>query len=293
MLDTLGALVLGAVEGITEFLPISSTGHLILVSELLGVESTEFLKSFEIAIQLGAILAVVLLYWRKLFLVKGVLVRVIIAFIPTGVLGFLLYPFIKAHLLGNVSVVLWAMLLGGVFLILFEYWYKKRNPSRSQTNALLTEAVHLSHPKTDAQGLAKLQVFASHSLAKGELLDMNITQAVIIGFCQAVSMIPGVSRAAATIVGGLFVGLSREAVVEFSFLLAIPTMAAATGLDLLTSSAVFSSGEWGLLAIGFVSAFVSGILAVKFLLSFIKHHTFMGFGVYRIIAAFIFLLFLF
>jgi undecaprenyl-diphosphatase len=269
-MDFLQSAFLGAVEGITEFLPVSSTGHLILISHVLGIASTEFVKSFEIAIQLGAIFAVVLLYWRKLFIERGVLARVVVAFVPTAVLGFFFYPFIKAYLLGNVSVVLWALFLGGVFLIVFEFWYSKK----------------LSRLPVGGQTTFNFQLSTS-------LSDVTIRQAAIIGLCQSVSMIPGVSRAAATIVGGMLVGLSREAVVEFSFLLAIPTMTAATGLDLFKTSAVFSGNEWLLLAVGFISAFIFALLAVKFLLSFIKHHTFIGFGIYRICAAALFFLFLF
>ena len=273
MLDIFNSILLGAVEGITEFLPISSTGHLILVTELLGIEHTEFVKSFEIAIQLGAILAVVALYWKKLFLEWEVLKRVITAFIPTGVLGFILYPFVKTYLLGNVAVVLWTMLLGGVFLIGFEKWYGKRRMKENTTTPAF------GHPSSTEEG--------------NSLVTMSVKQALIIGLAQSVSMVPGVSRAAATIVGGLFLGLSRKQIVEFSFLLAIPTMAAATGLDLMQSSMAFSGSEWAYLSVGFASAFVCALFAVRFLLRFIMRHTFVPFGVYRILAALLFFLILF
>src|SRR3989338_5096691 len=187
-MDTITAILLGVVEGITEFLPVSSTRHLILVSDLLSLEHTEFLKSFEIAIQLGAILAVVLLYFRKLFFERGVLARVVTAFAPTAILGGILYPVIKTYLIGNSGVVLFALFLGGVFLIFFERWYKEKNP--------------LSTNGEEGQEGAKLD-FPS-------LQRITFRQAFIIGLCQSVSMIPGVSRAAATIIGGLALGLSRE-----------------------------------------------------------------------------------
>lgn len=269
MLDILSALLLGAVEGITEFLPISSTGHLILVTDLLGIEHTEFVKTFEIAIQLGAILSVVFLYGKKLLFSRGTLARVIIAFLPTAVLGVILYPFIKGYLLGNSAVVLWALFIGGILLVMFEYWYAKRF-------------------KNHDSGLAK-----GEAVKEADLDTITIRQAFIVGLAQSVSMIPGVSRAGATIVGGLLAGLSRKTIVEFSFLLAIPTMAAATGLDLLSGMTAFSGREWLLLGMGFLSAFVFALLAVRFLLRFIQHHSFVGFGIYRIVAAVIFFLVLF
>jgi undecaprenyl-diphosphatase len=164
-------------------------------------------------------------------------------------------------------VVLWALFVGGVFLIVFEKLYARKTAPASEDGG--------------------------PPFGKGDLPTMSIRQALIIGLCQSVSMIPGVSRAAATIIGGMLVGLSREAVVEFSFLLAIPTMAAAAGLDLLKTSAVFTGNEWLSLAIGFVSAFIFALIAMKFLISFIKRLTFIGFGVYRILAAVVFFLLLF
>ena len=251
-MDLLDALVLGAVEGVTEFLPISSTGHLMVASQLLALPPTEFLKSFEIAIQLGAILAVALLFWRKLLRDKRTLARVALAFVPTAVVGALLYPFIKGYLLENTLVPLVALFLGGAFLIIFERWYKKY---------------------TNAEAPAR------------DIGEMRVGHALAIGLAQSVSIIPGVSRAGATIVGGMFAGLSREAAVEFSFLLAIPTMLAATALDLSQSAFSFSGEEWRELALGFAAAFALALAAVKFLLAFVRAHSFAPFGVYRIFAA--------
>jgi undecaprenyl-diphosphatase len=247
-MDALTAAILGVVEGITEFLPISSTGHLVLVSTLLHLSQNNFQKSFEIVIQLGAILAVVVLYWKS-FLNLEVLKRLVIAFIPTGIIGLALYKIIKTYLLGNNTVVLWALGLGGVALIIFELWHKEKES------------------------------------ATARIEDMTYKQSALIGLAQAVAVIPGVSRSAATIVGGLLLGLKRPAIVEFSFLLAVPTMLAATGLDLVKNASAFSSSDFFILAIGFITAFAVALVAIKFLLSYIRTHTFIPFGIYRVLAA--------
>jgi undecaprenyl-diphosphatase len=255
-MDYINAIILSIVEGITEFLPISSTGHLILTSDLLRIQQTDFVKSFEVIIQLGAILAVVVLYARTLLTNRQVLSKIFVAFLPAAVFGLLFYSVIKKFLIGNTIVTLWALFLGGIILIIAEKFYKEQ----------------------------------PHHLDKIEKLSYR--NAIFIGLAQSVSMIPGVSRAAATILGGLFVGLKRKAAVEFSFLLAIPTMAAATGLDLVKSNFSFSSQEWGALTIGFVGAFMTALLAVKFFLRYIRNHTFVAFGVYRIVLAVVFWLLL-
>jgi undecaprenyl-diphosphatase len=249
----LHALVLGIVEGITEFLPISSTGHLILTSHLLGLPETEFVKSFEIAIQLGAILAALLLYWRSLLLDARILGKTILAFIPTGVAGLLLYKTIKS-LLGDERVVLWSLLVGGIALIVVE--------ARSRP--------------------------ADNENRDGGIASITWAQSFVIGCAQIVSMIPGVSRAAATIVAGLLMGISRRTIVEFSFLLAIPTMAAATGYDLLRHYRDFSSAQFGVLAVGFLVSFVMAVIAIEGLLGYIRHHTLASFGIYRIVLAIVF-----
>jgi undecaprenyl-diphosphatase len=250
----LHTLILGIVEGVSEFLPISSTGHLILTSYLLHLKQTDFQKSFEIAIQLGAILSVVVLYWRALLVNFEILKRVITAFIPTAILGFIFYKIIKRVLLGSNIVVLYSLLIGGIFLVLFELWHREKEG------------------------------------ASEELPDISYSKSFIIGLCQAVAMIPGVSRSAATIIGGLILGIKRKTIVEFSFLLAVPTMVAATGLDLMKSGGHFSMEEFYLLLMGFVSSFITALLSIKWLIHFIKNHTFISFGIYRIL---IFLLFWF
>ena len=243
------AVILGIVEGITEFLPISSTGHLILTAKLLGCPQTEFLKTFEVAIQLGAIVAVIVLYGKSLLLNFEILKRVAAAFIPTAVVGLLLYKVIKHVLLGNIAVVLWSMLLGGIFLIIFDSIYREDDET-------IKDITEIPYPK-----------------------------AALIGIFQSLAMIPGVSRAAATIIGGLLLGVQRKTIVEFSFLLAVPTMLAATVLDVLKTQQQFSSQEWFALAAGFVTAFMVAIASIKFLLHFIKNHNFIVFGAYRIVAA--------
>ena len=247
-------IVLGIVEGITEFLPISSTGHLILASKLMGIADTNFQKSFEIIIQLGAILAVVVLYWRRFFTNKETWKKVLIAFLPTAIIGFLLYKVLKNYLLGNDVVVLWAMLLGGIALIVFELWHIRRT--------------HQAQP-------------------------INYKNSFLVGLAQSLAIIPGVSRSGATIVAGLVMGISREAIVEFSFLLAIPTMAAATGYDFLKSSHSFSGSQFGTLALGFIVSFIVALLAIKWFIGYIKNHSFIWFGVYRILAAIVFYLLIF
>jgi undecaprenyl-diphosphatase len=243
-MDYFSSAILGVVEGVTEFLPISSTGHLILASNLLGLSQTDFQKTFEIVIQLGAILSVVALYWRA-FLNIEVLKRLVVGFIPTGIIGLALYKVVKTYLLGNEQVVLWALLLGGIALIAFEYWHREEESAVSDTAAL-------------------------------------------VGVFQAAAIIPGVSRSAATILGGLVLGLKRTTIVEFSFLLAVPTMLAATGLDLIKNASSFTTADTGVLAVGFIVSFLVALASIKWLLSFVRGHSFVPFGIYRIAVAVLF-----
>lgn len=254
-MDFLQTIILSIVEGLTEFLPISSTGHLILASNILKIPQTEFIKSFEIIIQLGAILAVVFLYWKKVITNTKLWPKLAVAFLPTGIIGVLFYKLIKGFLLGNQSIVLLALFIGGALLIILEKAYKE-------------QTTHISNVD-----------------------QISSKQAFLIGLCQSVSIIPGVSRAAATIIGGMFLGLKRTTAVEFSFLLAIPTMAAATGLDLIKSDFSFTTNEYILLAIGLLGSFITALFAVKFLLKFVQTHTFIPFGIYRILLALLFWIF--
>ncbi|HEY4506583.1 MAG TPA: undecaprenyl-diphosphate phosphatase [Candidatus Paceibacterota bacterium] len=250
-MDLIYSIILGVIEGFTEFLPVSSTGHLILASRLFGIGQTDFTKTFEVVIQFGAILSVVVLYWSVLRKNIHLIGKVIFAFIPTAIVGLLLYDFIKNVLFAE-SVTVWALLIGGVVLIIFE---------------LLR--------KDDGQTV--------------ELDQVSYKQAFWIGVSQSIAIIPGVSRAAATILGGMIVGLRRKVIVEFSFLLAVPTMAAASGLDLLKNMKHISDGGFHVLAVGFVVSFLMAILSIKFLLKVIQKHSFVPFGIYRIILGLVFL----
>lgn len=242
------AIILGTVEGITEFLPVSSTGHLILTSHLLSIPSSSFLSTFEIAIQLGAIGAVVVLYWRS-FLDLRVLKLLMAGFIPTAIIGLSLYSFVKQVLLGNQLVVVVALMLGGVALIVFEL-------------------LHREAPD-----------------APEGVTTITYRQAFLIGIAQSLAMVPGVSRSAATIVGGLMLGIRRTTILEFSFLLAVPTMGAAVALDLLKNYQNLTLQNFGSIGVGFVVAFFVALVAIRFLLQFMRTSTFIPFGVYRIILA--------
>jgi undecaprenyl-diphosphatase len=257
-MNFLAAIILGIVEGATEFLPVSSTGHLILASSLLHIPTTDFTKSFDIAIQLGAILAVVFLYWHKLGDLE-IWKKLLASFLPTAVIGLLLYATIKTYLLGSTVVVIAALMIGGCILIVFERLYTNRTPMREN---------------------------------EARIVDMTYSQCLLIGLCQSLAVIPGVSRSAATILGGLGLGLQRKIVVEFSFLLAIPTMLAATTLDLLKSAGSFSASDFIHLAAGFIVSFLVAILSIKFFLGMIRTYDFTPFGIYRIFIGLIFLLIL-
>ena len=255
-MDFLQAIILSVVEGITEFLPISSTGHLILTSEVLGVAQSNFVKDFEIIIQLGAILSIVVLYFDKFVKNKKIWKIVLAAFIPTAVIGFLLFKFIKESLLGNLYITLLALFIGGIALIILELIYKEKD----------------------------------HHVENIE--DISLTNAFLIGLAQSLAVIPGVSRSAATIVSALFLGTKRKAAAEFSFLLAVPTMLAASTLDIIKSDFSYSLSQWSILAVGFFASFVVAIVVVKWFLKFIETNTFIPFGIYRIALAIIFYLFL-
>lgn len=248
------SIILGVVEGITEFLPVSSTGHLILTSSLLNIPETDFLKSFEIIIQLGAICSVIFLYWKS-FIDVAVLKKLAVGVLPAGVVGFLLYRTIKSSFLGNERIVLWSLLIGGVLLILFELFHKEKED------------------------------------ALDDVSSISYFQSFVIGLFQSIAVIPGVSRSAATILGGLLAGLKRKTIVEFSFLLAVPTMLAASALDLMKSASAFSIDQFSALSVGFVVSFFVAMASIKFLLGFVRTRTFIPFGIYRIFLAIVFFLF--
>lgn len=248
-MNYLHALILAIIEGLTEFLPISSTAHLILAGKFLQLQETDFLKSFDIAIQLGAILAVVSVWFRSLISNRELIKRIVVAFIPTGIIGLILYSFVKKFLLGNTNVILWSLFIGGILLIIFELLYKE-----------------------DKKEEMKVQ-------------DITYKQAFGIGVFQALAIIPGVSRSASTILGGMLLGLQRKASVEFSFLVAIPTMGAAVTLDLLKSADTFSRDQFSMMFFGGCVSFVVALLSVKVFTAFVRNHTFILFGFYRIVLA--------
>lgn len=252
-MDLFQSVILSIIEGITEFLPISSTGHLLLASRFLNIPQTEFVKSFEVIIQLGAILAVLVLYWRKLLGNYKLWTNILAAFIPTMIIGFTLYKFIKDVLFENILVVVLALLIGGIVLIFMEKLFKEKKDA--------VDAVE----------------------------KLTLKQSFLIGIAQSLSIVPGTSRAASTIVGGLLVGANRKTAVEFSFLLAIPTMMAATGLDLIKSEFNFNSQELMVLGVGLIGSFITALFVVKWFIKFIQTNNFFWFGVYRIVLAFLFL----
>ena len=261
------AIILGIVEGVTEFLPVSSTGHLILATELLGFDAEKW-AAFNVIIQLGAILAIVVLYWRTFWAVLEGLFRanpmslrfvrnILIGFLPSGILGFLLINKIEA-LLGNAMVVACAFILGGIAILLIERMVKR----------------------TDIVGVS----------------EMPLRTVVGIGIIQCLSMIPGVSRSGATILGGLSLGVERRTAAEFSFFLAIPTMVGATSLELVKHHDTLMAGAsgvgFGTVAVGFVVSFIVAIVVVRAFVHYISRHGFAPFAWYRIAAGLVALVWL-
>jgi undecaprenyl-diphosphatase len=254
-MDLLTIILLGIVEGVTEFIPVSSTGHLILASELLGYDAAQW-AVFNVVIQLGAILAVIVLYWRTFWAVATGLLRnqpeawrfvrnVAVAFLPSAVLGFILIDRIEA-MLESAAVVAWALLIGGVAILLIE--------------------------RTAPQGTEK------------GVADISFGKALGVGFIQCLSMIPGVSRSGATILGALSLGVERRTAAEFSFFLAIPTMMGATTLQLAKHHDDLGAAGWGGIAIGFAVSFVVALVVIKWFIGIVSRHGFAPFGWYRIVA---------
>ncbi len=254
-MDVVQSIIIGIVEGITEFIPISSTGHMIIAEKLLGIPSTEFTEMFTVAIQLGAILAVVVLYWKKFFDFKNLhfYFKLIIGVIPAIILGLLFSKKID-EMMQSTTVVALAILIGGVVLIFIDDVFK--------------------HPRINSEK----QVSYKNSFA--------------IGIWQCLAMIPGMSRSASSIIGGMQQKLTRSAAAEFSFFLAVPTMIAATGYKLFKhykTAGGFTAPEIKLLLIGNAVAFVVALLAIKFFIEFLKKHGFRIWGIYRTIVGVILL----
>lgn len=245
-MDIIHAIILGIIEGITEFLPISSTGHLIVASDAMGLNQDKATNAFHVIIQLSAILAVIANYKDKFALKHlDLWVKITIAFIPIAAVGLFFSDQIKA--LFSVQVVAIMFIIGGIVFLIVEYFQKSAIP-----NTL-------------------------------EVEDISYKQAAWIGIAQIFALIPGTSRAGSTIVGALLVGLSRKASAEFSFLLALPVLAAASGLDLLKHYKEFAGENLMPLIVGFVVSFVMAYLTMKLFIRFLEKFTFVGFGIYRII----------
>ncbi|HHH89279.1 MAG TPA: undecaprenyl-diphosphate phosphatase [Aliiroseovarius sp.] len=245
-MDILQAIILGIIEGITEFLPISSTGHLIVVSDWLSIAQTESNKAFEVIIQFSAILAVIANYRDKFSLAHAALwSKVALAFIPIGVTGLLFHSQIKEFF--TVSTVATMFIVGGIVFLVLEYFYRE-------------EVAHVS-----------------------DVEAVSYRQALWIGVAQVFALVPGTSRAGASIVGALLVGLNRKASAEFSFLLALPVLAAAAGFDLLKYYDTFSGEALLPLLAGFATSFVVAYLTIRLFLRFLQRFTFVAFGIYRIL----------
>ena len=242
------AIILAIIEGLTEYIPVSSTGHMIIASSFMGIQSEEFVKLFTVCIQLGSIMAVVALYFKRFFQSVEFYYKLFIAFIPAVILGLLFKSHIDS-LLENVIVVAFALIIGGFFLVFIDSFFDK--------------GIKDNEEKT------------------------TYKNALVIGLFQTISMIPGVSRSAATIIGGMSQGLTRKAAAEFSFFLAVPTMFAATVkslYDYFDDGKIVTSEQWQILAVGNVVAFIVSILAIRFMINILTKYGFKYFGYYRIIA---------
>jgi undecaprenyl-diphosphatase len=240
------AIILGIIEGITEFLPVSSTGHMVIGSSVMGIADQPFTKAFTVAIQFGAILSVLVLYWKRFLKDFDFYTKLFVAFLPAAVIGFLCNKMID-RMLGDVMVVAGSLFVGGVILLFVDKWFAKTENAPDK--------------------------------------EMRYKNALTIGFFQVISMIPGVSRSAATIIGGLTQKFNRKTAVEFSFFLAVPTMFAATCykmFEFYKKGPGFHGDDIKLLVIGNIIAFVVAIIAIRTFITFLTKHGFKVFGYYRI-----------
>ncbi|GAB4462388.1 MAG: undecaprenyl-diphosphate phosphatase [Bacteroidales bacterium] len=235
-------IVLAIVEGLTEFLPVSSTGHMIIAQHMLGMESSEFLRTFIVNIQFGAILSVVVLYYKRFFKSLNFYYKLLVAFLPAAVIGFLLGDYIDA-MLENVIVVAIALLMGGIIFLFVDFWFKNSTNDQEPT----------------------------------------YKNALMVGLFQCIAMVPGVSRSAATIIGGLTQKLSRKSAAEFSFFLAVPTMFAASAYKLLKTYTFINGENLKYLLVGNLVSFIVAMAAIKFFIYFLTKYGFKWFGWYRII----------
>jgi len=254
-MDIFQAVIIGIIEGFTEFLPISSTGHMIVASKFLGVSENTLTEAYEVIIQFAAILAVMIIFREKMTLSKiDLWKKIFIAFLPLAIVGFIFKDQIK--MLFNVQTVAWMFIIGGIVFLVMEYFYEEKE-------------YHIK-----------------------DVEKVSYKQAIGVGIAQIFSLVPGTSRAGATIVGGLLIHLDRETAAEFSFLLAIPVMAAVSGYDLLKHYQDFANANWEAFVIGFIVAFVVAYATIKLFLAFLHRFTFVVFGIYRIVFGVILLMIL-
>jgi len=252
-LDIFQAIIIGIIEGFTEFLPISSTGHMIVASKFLGIDQDSVTKAYEVIIQFAAILAVMLIYKDKISLKKiNLWMKLFIAFLPLAIVGFIFKDQIKS--LFNVETVAWMFIIGGIIFLIVEYFYKEK-------------------PNTVK-----------------EVEEVSYIQAIWVGISQVFALVPGTSRSGATIIGGMLAGLDRKTSSDFSFLLAIPVMGAVTAYDLLKHYKEFADANWIAFSVGFIVAFIVAYITVKLFLVFIQKFSFVPFGIYRIIFGIILLM---
>lgn len=252
-MTTVQAIILGFIEGLTEFLPISSTGHMILVSYFLNIKESVTLTTFQIVVQFGAILAVIVTYYKKLFKVE-MIKKLCVGFIPTGIVGVIVFPYIK-HLLGNPLLVAFMLIIGGLVILLVERKYEKET----------------------AEGKVI------------EIFEISYKNAFLLGLFQTLAIIPGVSRSGAIIIGGLLRRLSRKLLIEFAFLLAVPTMMVAALYTVLKKYDELSLESLSPILIGTVISFIVAMFVIRFILNYVRSHTFVIFGWYRIILGIILL----
>jgi len=245
--------MLGIIEGITEFLPISSTAHLIITSKLLNIPATEFQKFFEVFIQSGAILAVVFVYWKIIFKNRHLMINIIISFFPTAIVGLLLHKVIKNIFFESFTLIAVSLFVIGLFFIVFEFLLKKKVVNTDK-----------------------------------KIIQMTILQALLIGVGQSLAVVPGVSRAGAVILTMMILGFNREESALYSFVLAVPTLLAASLFDFIktNSQLIFTGSNPLFLFIGLITSFFSALLAIKWFIKFLQKNSLAYFGVYRIILAF-------
>ena len=248
-MNIINSIILGLVEGVTEFLPISSTAHLIISSKFLNIPTTEFQKFFEVFIQSGAILAVVFVYWKTIFKNRNLMINVILSFIPTAIVGFLLHKIIKGVFFESFTLIATSLFVVGLFFIIFEFLLKRKII------------------KTDKK-----------------IIRMTILQALLIGIGQSLAVVPGVSRAGAVILTMMLLGFDREESALYSFVLAVPTLFAASAFDFIKTDPqlVFSGSNPIFLFVGLITAFFSALFAIKWFIKFLQKNSLSYFGIYRI-----------